>query len=165
MHDSEATETRELMTRLNAYWTQTNVSIRPGSSDLEIEAFESRYYVRLPADLREYFATIGGMEENAFDENMFSFIPRNGVKSIPEELVHFCGLPDYTRIIKSIPDPSHWFVIVDYLISSAVFAIRLERVFDDTPVMVIYDGTNYRVVASSFANFLEAYLSNPLGLL
>lgn len=165
MHDLQAIETRTLLTKLSAYWTQTNASIKPVSSDLEIEAFESLHRIRLPADLREYFATVGGMEENTFDENMFSFIPLNKVKSIPEELASFCGLPDYTGIISSIPDPSHWFVIVDFLISSAVFAIRLDRVSEHAPVIVIYDGTNYRVVASSFTNFLEAYLSNPLGIL
>jgi hypothetical protein len=164
MDDNHDAETLALIDRLRGYWMQKGIKIRPGVSLQQIESFESRYLVRLPPDLRRYFDTVDGMEEGETDTDMFSFLPLKAVRAIPEELAHFGGIPDYREIIRSLADPHRWFVIVDYLITSAVYAIRLSAVPENTPVLWIGSGKHHRIVAPSFSGFLEAYLANPLGL-
>jgi hypothetical protein len=165
MNNPHMLETRALIERLNASWSKDGVCIQPGASIEQIEAFETQYQVHLPSDFREYFITINGMERWETDENMFSFLPIDAIKSIPEELADFGGIPDYRPIMRTLTDPHHWFVIVDYLITSAVFAIRLSEDVESTPVISISDGNRHRVVAQSFSAFLERYLATPYELL
>lgn len=165
MDDHHGPETTALIDRLRAYWMQKGVKTRPGVSLQQVESFESRYLVRLPPDLRGYYATIDGMEDGAVDPDMFSFLPLKAVRSIPEELAHFGGIPDYQEIVRSLAESHHWFVIVDYLITSAVYAIRLSAKEEPAPVLWIGSGKHHRIVAPSFSGFLEAYLANPLDLL
>ena len=157
-------ETIKIIDRLKGHWVQEGLKTRPGASQAEIGAFEERYSVRLPPDLRTYFAMVDGMAEGETDANMFSFLPLKAVKCVSEELAHFGGIPDYTGIMQSLPDPHHWFVIVDYLIASAVFAIRLHSVVDETPVFWIGSGKEYQCVAGSFSEFVEIYFARPLSL-
>jgi len=159
MDDDLAPETIALIDRLRAYWLEPGIKINPGAPLHQIESFEAQRLVRLSPDLRAYFATIDGMEEGVFDPHMFSFLPLQAVKSIPEELAHFGGIPDYREIMRSLPDPNCWFVIVDYLIFSAVYAIRLS-VDEGNPVLRIDNGTHHQVVAASFSGFLKAYLDD-----
>src|ERR1700722_4763951 len=160
MTNTHIPEPRELIERLKNRWSREGVRFRPGATLEQIESWESRSRVRLPADLREYFSTVDGMEKDEMDSDLFSFLPIHAVKSIPEELAKFGGIPDYTDIMRSLPDPQRWFVIVDYSVSCAACAIRLSAVPEDTPVLWIWDGTHHRVVAPSFTGFLEAYLAN-----
>lgn len=165
MSDNSGSEANPLISRLRNYWMQNETKISPGASIQQIESFEFQYQVEMPSDLRVYFMTIDGMESGTFDPDMFSFISLNSVKSIPEELAHFGGIPDYREIVRTLPDPNRWFVIVDYMICSAVYAIRLSTDTQDTPVLCIGDGTHHRVVAASFSDFIERYLANPFALL
>lgn len=158
-------ETAALIDRLKAYWMEQGVKARPGVSLQDVQLFESRYLVRLPSDLRNYYAAIDGMEDGATDPDMFSFLPLKAVRAVPEELAHFGGVPDYREIVRSLAEPHRWFVIVDYLITSAVYAIRLSATDEPTPVLWIGSGKHHRVVAASFSGFLGAYLTNPLELL
>jgi len=95
---------------------------------------------------------------------MFEFLSLDEVKSIPEDLAHFGGVPDYREIVLSLSEPQHWFVIVDFMITSSVFAIRLCKTDDLTPVITIC-GKNHMIVAPSFAGFLEAYFANPFDVM
>ena len=165
MDNPHVPETRALIERLKDFWSKEGVRIQPGASIEQIDAFESRYRVRLPSDLREYFITIDGMERWESDKNMFSFLPINAIKSIPEELANFGGTPDYRQIMRTLADPHRWFVIVDYLITSSVFAIRLSADVESSPVLSIGDGTCHWIVAPSFSGFLDRYLANPYELL
>jgi hypothetical protein len=66
--------------------------------------------------------------------------------------------------MRSLAEPLRWFVIVDYLIASAVYAIHLSAKDEPAPVLWIGSGKQHRIVAPSFSDFLEGYLANPLGL-
>jgi hypothetical protein len=140
---------------------EKGVKTRPGVSLRQVESFEDSHLVRLPPDLRAYYATIDGMEEGEADPDMFSFLPLKAVSAVPEELAYFGGIPNYREIVKSLAEPHRWFVIVDYLLTSAVYAIRLSATDEPASVLWIGSGKHHRMAASSFSNFLEAYLANP----
>jgi hypothetical protein len=149
-----------LIERLKNHWSQTGVKVRPGVSPRQIEQFESLHQVVLPLDLREYFATVDGIgDESTFDSEMFSFLPLQAVRSLPDVLGEHGQISAHHRIMGTLPEPHRWFVIVDYMIGSAVFAIRLSAVAETNPVL------GYRrhsqVVAPCFSDFLEAYLTDP----
>ena len=165
MLDDQATETSALIKKLKASWTEKGIDLRPGVSLWEIETFESRYQVRLPHDSRAFYSTIDGIKEWETDPDHFSFFQLSKVKNVTEELAHFGGIPDYREIVLSLEESQRWYVIVDFLITSAVYAIRLSATDDPTPILWIGDGQNHRIVASSFSAVLEAYLANPHDLL
>lgn len=151
-------EPNDLIDRLISHWSGMGVKTRPGATPAQIKCFESRYQVVLPPDLYEYFAAVDGMEEY-WD---FKFLPLLAVKSIPEEIGRGSG---GCEIMQALPDPERWFVIVDYMLWAAVYAIRLSGVVEDSPVLRIDGGKEHQVVAASFSAFLEAYITNPDDLL
>jgi hypothetical protein len=146
----------DLIDRLTNHWLANNVRIKSGVPLDQID---------LPPDFRGYFAAIDGMEQGETDSEMFSFLPLHSIKPIPEDIAQFGGTPDYTEIMKTLPDPDRWFVFVDYLLYSAVYAIRLSAPTESTPVLWVGSGRHHRVVASSFSGFVEIYLTNPHNLL
>ena len=40
---------------LKTFWVRQGIKLRRGATELEVAAFEARYNVRLPEDVREYF--------------------------------------------------------------------------------------------------------------
>ena len=150
-----------LIERLKSRWSQCNIRHRLGVSREEIQLFEARYQVCMPLDMREFFTTVDGMGENEMDDDCFSFHRLCDVKSVPEELANFGGIPDYRKIMDTLPQPALWFVFADFLIYSAAFAIRLSAGGDGAPVVWIGDGTRHHIVANSFSSFLHIYLTAP----
>jgi SMI1 / KNR4 family (SUKH-1) len=160
---NESTATREpndLTKRLIKHWAGMGVKTRPGATAAQIKRFESRYQVVLPPDLYEYFAAVDGMEEGEYWDD-FTFLPLRAVKSIPEIIGQDSG--GY-EIMPILPDPERWFVVVDYMLWAALYAIRLSPVVEDSPVLWRGD-YEHRIVAASFSAFLEAYMTNPDNLL
>ena len=154
----------ELIEQVKRKWTSESVTIRPGVSVAALQEFELCYHIQLPADLREYFLAMDGMNHWDMCDDCFSFLPLDGVKAVSEEIATFGGVPDYREIVWTLPDSRDWYVIVDFLISSAVYAIRMKSGADGNPVILINDGTTVRTVAPSFRGFLHAYLTDQLSL-
>jgi hypothetical protein len=157
--NSPTSEPNDLIKRLIRHWSGMGVKTRPGATAAQMESFEARHRVVLPPDLYEYFAAVDGMEEGEYWD--FTFLPLHAVKNIPEEIGQATGC----EIMQVLPDPERWFVVVDYMIWSAVFAIRLSGVVEDSPVLRLDGGTEHQVVAPSFSSFLEVYITNPDNLL
>jgi len=160
MDGNELLGTAALIRRLKNHWSDGRVKIRPGVSRQQIEEFESQYNVRMPLDLREYFASVDGTEKDTCDSKIFSFLRLEAVRSLTEVLGEYVHHHENRRML---PEPDRWFVIVDYCISAEIFAIRLSAVAEGNPFLRFCDG--YEIVAPSFSGFLETYLSNPLTLL
>jgi hypothetical protein len=80
------------------------------------------------------------------------------VKSVPEELGDWRGIPDHGNIVNMLPNPERHFIIANWMLSSHFYAIRLS--YDssqDTPLFGI-SGDFYWKVAVSFTEFGEKYL-------
>ena len=99
------------------------------------------------------------MERWESDEDMLEFLHLGAVKSVPEELADFRGIPDYGNIVTTLPNVERHFVIADFMIRSHVYAIRLsDDASQETPVVWICGGDHARI-AGSFTEFGQEYLT------
>jgi hypothetical protein len=151
--------------RLKSYWISIGTKVRPGASHEAIQSFEAAHGVRLSQDLSDYYQSVDGMAEGQTDNDMLEFLPLNSLKSITEELIEFGGIPDYRGLRESLPDPYQCFVIIDYMIRSHVYAVRLSHdPLAVTPVIWIC-GPHWEVIAPSFSDFGERYLLDRTAIL
>ena len=49
-----------LWLRVHDVWRRSKIAIRPGVSSIDVTAFETRYGVVLPTDVRDYFRAADG---------------------------------------------------------------------------------------------------------
>lgn len=141
---------------LIAYWRSQNMALQSGASEDQIEAFELRYQVRLPFDLRDYYLQINGMDihwPHAQDRNGFSFWPLEKVKTVPEEA------RSHTNGWSHFLGAEHHFIFADYLDWSWAYAIHLSpEVSHDNPVSLIGKPEAPIKIANSFSDFIGLYL-------
>ena len=127
--------------------------MRRGARDDELAAFEARYDIRLPEDLRKYFAAVNGFDGSEHwmtDEEVITFLGLEEMKPLREYWS--------TEVI----DSDSYFVFADYSLAAHVYAIRLDG-SGRNEVVVVYDRTVE--VASSFSEFIEGYLENNVAVL
>ena len=147
-------------------WVSSGVLVRPGLPEERISAFEHRYGVRLPEDLRRFYSLMDGMGDGDSDEAWISFWPLSEVGSVPEKLSDFRGIPDYGGIEVSLPDASSYFVFADHSIWVHVYAVRLSSdPAGPGPVVWIAGGDCWKQMSASFAEFLGKYEESPCSVL
>ena len=141
---------------LRKFWLRQGIKLNLGASEDGLAAFEAKYHVRLPSDLRDYFAAVNGFngsETWMTDNEVITFLGLDEVKPLSEY-----WSPD-------VADADSYFVFADYSLSAHVYAIRL---LNDSghgnPVVVVYDGKPVEV-AGSFSEFVGGYLENNNGVL
>ena len=135
---------------LKNYWLRQGVKLHHGASDSELTAFEAKYSVRLPQDMREYFATVNGFDSSEYwmtDNHVITFLSLDEMKSLSE-----AWSPEVDN------DAASYYVFADYSLNAHVYAIRLSsNSQQDNPVVVAYE--DYLVkVANSFSGFVQKYL-------
>ena len=134
---------------LKTFWLRQGVKLRPGAIVDEFTAFEARYNVRLPEDLREYFAAVNGFDGSEHwitDDEVITFLGLDEMKPLSE----------YWSTI--VADSDSYFVFADYSLSAHVYAIRLDTSGRANEVVVVYD--RLIKVAGSFSEFMTSYLEN-----
>jgi hypothetical protein len=147
---------------LKNYWMRAGVKFRPPASEDSVRDFESRYGVVMPPELRDYFFTFDGLEDEEWDNDMISFWPLHRVGNAPEVLGRHGGLPDYRAIVQTLPHSESYFVFADYLCFSHVYAFQLTKVpSKKSPVIWIGSGDSFGKLANSFSDFLKKYLLSP----
>lgn len=144
-----------IIEQLINHWQAKNIVIVEGNTEAEIEGFESRYKVRLPSDMREYFLRVDGLSEyypNSQDDQGFSFWSLRKVKTVLEESAKVMGI--------SYNEAGSLFIFADYLDWSWAYAIRLStNVLAETPVFLT-DYPRPIKVADSFSEFVHLYLAD-----
>jgi len=94
MDDHHGSETAVLIDRLRAYLDgKGHQDPTRSSPSRQVESFEALHLVRLPPDLRCYYATIDGMEEGELTPMCSPFPSTQGGQGCPEELAYFGGIP------------------------------------------------------------------------
>jgi hypothetical protein len=122
----------------------------------KIDLFQLKNQLVIPNDLVEYFKLTND-EIDAYNLDMFVFYKFDEFKSVKEEVGNFGGIPDYRKIVQTLPFHESCFVFAEWMIHSAVYAIRLNN--DNSYGNEIYaiSGHYFEVVANSFTDFLEIY--------
>ena len=145
---SEGIRMASLGELVKEHWLRQGIKLRRGASEVEIDAFEARFNVRLPEDMRECFAVVNGFDNR-------------GGSLVDDEMITFFPLEEIERL-----DASEWgisshadlyFVFADWSISAHVYAIRLSA--DNTvsnPVVVTHD--KLVTVADSFGDVMQGYV-------
>jgi hypothetical protein len=143
----------KFLEKLVACWETRGAKPGMGTTLTEIQAFEAKHELLLPADLREYFLRVNGMTTAArgdTDNDGFRFYSLSEV--VPLGVV---WSP------QSEPSPSgldHLFVIGDFLQECYWYAIRLDR-SETEGCSVYFIGPPVRKIAESFERFVELYMS------
>lgn len=121
--------------------------------------FQELRNVILPEDLKDYFRLLQN-KKSEYNGELYRFFPLHEFKSINEELKNFAGTPDYSNIIHVLKDHEYCFVFADYMFHLFSYAIHLHN--DGTKKNEIYVicGDKYKVVASSFTEFIQLYLTD-----
>jgi len=142
----------DLLAAVRERWTALGIANHSPASQSDIGAFESRYGVVLPDDLRAYFATLNGTALGACgmeDEDLLGFWHLDQVHSFAEE----SSLPT-----NDPPEAAHVFVIADHSIWVHAFGVLLSA-DRQAPAPIVTDVAQpYHQVAPSFSEFLEGYL-------
>ena len=138
----------DLFAKLAAAWAaEGHEHARPATDD-DIAAFESRYAVRLPSDLRTYFATVNGGalgHDGSMDHEMISFWRLDQVRSQLELNEGKGGRDDL-------------FGFAEWSIDCHTYEIQLHGDPGlETPIVIDY-GSELQKVAGSFSEFIAAYL-------
>src|SRR5205823_1296622 len=63
----------DLGRHLRDYWHGRDIDLNPGASEGAIAGFETAHGVRLPTDIRSYFAAADGMRDHDADDMLFAW--------------------------------------------------------------------------------------------
>ncbi len=137
-------------------WRRSKIVIPRGVSTKEITAFEAKYGVLLPSDVREYFIMANGTG-NDMDEGFYRFWPLAEVQPVHDLLVsERFTYPDRF----SYPD---CFVFADHCVGCWSYGVRLTK--DPTQSAAVFRVTGSdppgEQLASSFREFMGRYAENP----
>ena len=134
---------------LSEFLRTQGLTANGGASEDEIAAFERRYKVQLPADVRAYFARVNGVvggRDGAWDDEMIALWELRDVRPLNEE-VEDC----------QTPAADHYFVFADWSIWAHSYAIHLPPAGNEAPVFIAFNPQIERV-ANSFDDFLRGYI-------
>ena len=143
--------------RLANYWRGCGLNVPPGVDLNAIRAFESKYGLTLPADLRAYFSMADGSGEE-MDEDLYRFWSLAEFKPVHEEL------SDVNSDRFSYPG---CFVFADHCISCWDYAVKITQGFTDSgPVFRVTGGpVPGEPMAATFVEFVESYLAGPSNII
>jgi len=148
--------TDQLWTRVHEVWRRSKIVIPRGATANEIAAFEAKYSIKLPADVREYFTAANGTGDD-MDEGLYRFWPLSEVQPVHDVLVS----EQFTyRDRFAYPD---CFAFADHCINCWDYAVRLTRdAMQPAPVFRVTGSDQPgEQMASSFREFMERYAENP----
>ena len=145
-----------LWLRVHDVWRRSKIAIRPGVSSIDVTAFETRYGVVLPTDVRDYFRAADGTGDH-MDDGLYRFWPLAEVKPVHDVLVS--DRFEYSDRY-SYPD---CFVFGDHCINCWDYAVRLTKdSMQPAPVFRVTGGEPPgEQMAASFREFMSRYAQNP----
>jgi hypothetical protein len=149
-----------LMRRLIAGWKNEDIPILRGVDDITIQNFESKYGVKLPEDMREYFSTVNGMGGHYDEEWFFRLWPIEELQPVKEYAPKFAD---------KFPQSANYFLFFDHSVDLTMCAIGLSySAATQTPIFEVCDfeqDPRFRYLCKSFTEFVEMYVSDPSQIL
>lgn len=146
--------------RLAKLWNLDDVAPDSRETGDAIAAFENRFAVTLPPDVREFYERFNGLVD--MDADLNRFWPIDELGTVPDIVEPYFGIPDYSGIANRLPDAKHYFAFADHSIWVCVYAVHLSDNPDtDTTIVWIADGNTFDILAETFSEFWELYLTSP----
>jgi len=146
--------------RLATHWNLEVVTPDAQATGDAIAAFENRFALTLPPDVRAFYERFNGLLD--MDGDLNRFWPIAELDTVPAIVEPYSGIPDYSGIVKRLPDPDRYFAFADHSIWVCVYAMHLSDHPDsDTTIVWIADGNTFDILADTFAGFWELYLTSP----
>lgn len=142
--------------QLKEHWLSKGLKVRAGVPEVDLKAFESRYWISLPADLRAYFSEVNGLDGE--DANKIAFWPLLLTPERPHD--------SFVRNLPSLPGQSQFegweriFVFADWLIWSSFYFIKLSS-DAQAPTPVFFHARDCQI-AKSFSDFAGQYIQRKL---
>ena len=137
---------------LKRHWSSHDVEINAGVSEAELRAFDEKYGVVLPGDLRDYFSCVNVMPPDVVDDGMIRFWMLEEVTPLSE------GAPEYSDR-NYVQNPETLFLFADYSIWAHTYAIRLGKTGLESNEVVIIGYKSPKVISDSFSGFVDTYLT------
>jgi hypothetical protein len=137
---------------LRRHWSSHNVSLNSGLSEAELEAFETKYSIVLPDDFQDYFRCVNGMPPDEVDDGMIRFWMLEEVTPLP------AGAPQYSHR-DYVANPETLFLFADYSIWAHAYAIRLRNTALESNEIVIIGHKSPKIIAHSFSEFVDTYIT------
>lgn len=128
-------------------------------SEEDIKLFKKIYRLSIPEDLQAYFKIFNRTVSN-YGPVFMEFYTFNGFLTVKEAVGDFGGVPDYRKIVETMPFHANCFVFADYSINVITYAIRLHDVHAQINEVYAICGAVYKKVADSFSEFIQKYLAN-----
>jgi hypothetical protein len=138
---------------LRRHWASNNVEINGGVSEAQLSAFEHKYDVTVPQELRDYFLSVNGMPSDVVDTEMIRFWMLEELGPLPELAPDFAD-PRY------IENPESVFLFADYSIWAHAYAIRLTKAVTESNEIFIIGPKSPLLLCGSFSDFVDRYLTN-----
>jgi len=142
----------QLCARIEQHWHRDDSAYdrerQKRATEEEIQAFEQRHSVRLPADLREYFQRLNGIDSAP---GFFRFLPLSRLIALKS--------PSFAS-----SETDRYFIFADYMVGTWYYAIYLgEDQFLQNRV-ILPDLPGPPILASNFSEFVELYLTDSARL-
>jgi len=128
--------------RMQAACAVAGENVPPGAADEQLEAFEQRHGVGLPAGMRAFYTFMNGA---VYDHAMFAFWPLDEIRRT------------------TVDNESNWFIFADHSVSVFEYAIQLT--IDGSAPNNVYCPELARKVATSFTDFLRRCRDESMSLL
>lgn len=145
----------QFIDRLAAEWGLMDVRPNTGETRLAIAAFEDRFRLSLPAEVRAFYERFNGLLDMDSDLNRFWSIGE--LAAVPAALDS-----DFRGIAAHLPHADEYFAFADHSISVFIYAVRLAKDSSTSgPVVCIAGGDSFDKMADTFADFWDRYLATP----
>ena len=147
----------DILDELTSFWRKHGIATAAKQATVaEVEAWERRYSVILPTDLREYVLRVNGIlggETLEFDHEGLSFLPLSAM----------CPEGEWTEFE---PQQQGMFVFADFLAKCHWWCVALDGQPHEQTRIFIGGGLpiQNRLVTSSLAEFFELYMNDHIAI-
>jgi hypothetical protein len=145
-----------LLPKFIALIEEARGTIQTPVAEANLIAFEQRWNIVLPADMREFYATMNGTGDDGetVTDYLFRIWPLDEVRPISKME------PELSPADAAIEDAARYLCFSDYLLNSDVYAIHAA---DSSRVISVCAG--HRQVATSFTDFVKRLVTDFATLL
>ena len=134
---------------LRISWLKAGIGVNEGATQADVDRFEKKHHISLPISFKEYLLAVNGMKAGETDEHLVSFL---SLQAIDQE-------PNYSEISGNRIE----IAIAEFSVYCHLYVLRASRDGECSPVFAT-DGKHDKQVASSFDEFVDKYLSNPVNV-